>query len=825
MKILLMKLRKNNNGSTMVFAVVTILFLAMLVSLILALSATGFRVRTVDYGSRQTFYENEEYSGRIYSEVGMAAIGILGDAYTDTMAKLNTSSINTEEQLNNYLKKLYYKRMLIYFKLATSTISDTEVLNPIEIAAPADPAAVEATSPHGIIKTMLQKMADGTDVTSAVNVLINGKIEAHIVNASTGEYEPTIIIHDVHLDHVDNSNSYDSDITFDLVVGYPEWDFTFTNPSVAASDLDTFLDYIFITNGTLTFSKPKSTDSTIVSGCVSVGDNSAIADAASTNKGLHITNTADVSFKPNPDNLYDKMSIVVTDNVMIESPASGSSIMRVTGNDIGELWCNSILLQRATSDSSTTGSAFYSSNASIFVQDDLQLDGPYSRVELNNGRYYGYSYGSTENSNAQNFSSAIIVNGDYSSLQINTLNLLSINGLAYVNLVNKGTLYRTGESLTVRGNQDMYLVPDACMPVSNPYRTGASTSYTPEQIDNYVKTHLQDSSVFFGTQWLVTDNPFVKRTYDINGREYTFFYLNFKSVIAQREYAELVLGSGYGGVTGNVPRTSLEAVRSRVLENLSDMQNSSTSVINVSGTTQGYTQGAMVTVAQGGAAVGSETISTLDAASVVLEYGTLSNRYKLLKSCLISVPDQFSSAESITESLTNLSSFYSKDYIVKGINGGKRTTLNNGEFNRSAIYNIVDWNVLRTYASQESGDFTRNQDGVVIHYVYSPGSAYTVSSSGVYVVDGNVTVTGNVTGLIIASGDISVTAGSSFTSNALGIQTALTAAQKNETAAGGVAYSNVFKAFPIDNALPSTPKELQNLIYADVVGFDNWKKY
>lgn len=817
----LKKLRKNNNGSTLVFTIVTILFLAMLASLVLALSATEFRVRAVDYGSRRTFYENEEYSGRIYSEVGMTAIGILGDAYTDTMAKLNTNSINTEEQLNNYLKRMYYKRMLIYFRLAEVTITDIDVLNPIDIAAPADPASPDPASPHGKVTAILQKMAKGTDTVDPVKVIINGKIEAHIVNPSTSEYEPTIIVHDIHLDYVDGTNKYDSDITFDLVVGYPEWDFTFTNPAVAASDLDTFLDYIFITNGTLTFSKTVSSGTTEVSGCVSVGDNSAVADALSVGKGLHITNSADVSFKPNDANLYDKMSVVVTDNVMVESPASGSSIMRVLGSGEGELWCNSILLSRAESELSTEGSKFFSSNAKLFVQDDLQLDGPYSEVQLNNGRYYGYSYGSTEAGNAQNFSSAIIVNGDYSSIEINTLNYLSINGLAYVNLVNKGTLYRTGESLTVKGNQDMYLVPEACMPVSNPYRTGASTSYTPDQIQNYIRTNLRDSNVFFGTQWLDETNPYTVRTYDINGREYTFYYLNFKSVIAQRAYAELVLGTGYGGVTGNVARTSLEAVRSRVMENLSDMQNASSVVINASSSGTGSSQGAIVTLARGGEMEGTETVGSVtapaDPAGVVLEYATLSNRYKLLKSCLISVPD--------SESLNNLSSFQSKDYIAKGINGGNRTTLNNGEFNRSAIYNIVDWNVLRTYAAQESGDFTRTQDGVAIHYVYSPGSAYNISSDGVYVVDGNVQVTGNVKGLIIASGNIDVTSGGTFTSNAGPIQTALKNAQKNETAAGGVAYSNVFKAFPIDNALSATPVELQNLIYADVLSFDNWKKY
>ena len=51
------KFKLNNEGSTLVFVVVALMFLCLLAALVLALSVAGYRIKTVDYQSRQNFYE------------------------------------------------------------------------------------------------------------------------------------------------------------------------------------------------------------------------------------------------------------------------------------------------------------------------------------------------------------------------------------------------------------------------------------------------------------------------------------------------------------------------------------------------------------------------------------------------------------------------------------------------------------------------------------------------------------------------------------------------------------------------------------------------
>ncbi len=164
------KLKLNNNGSSIVFVVVTIVFIGLLASLILALSLAGFRMRTVDYHSRQNFYEGEEYSGKIYAEFGMNAVGILGEAYVSTMGKLNTQSITSENALNNYLKRLYYKNMLIYLKLAAPGISDTALTVPFEFA--------EGSAEVLDMETRIQNIVDPT--MADVEAKVKGKIKCDL---------------------------------------------------------------------------------------------------------------------------------------------------------------------------------------------------------------------------------------------------------------------------------------------------------------------------------------------------------------------------------------------------------------------------------------------------------------------------------------------------------------------------------------------------------------------------------------------------------------------------------------------------------------------
>lgn len=827
----------NNNGSTLVFVVVAIIFIGLLASLILALSASSFKMRTVDYSSRQNFYEGEEYSGKIYSNLGMNAIGILGEAYVNTMGKINTDTIYGKQELNNYLKKVFYKNMVIYLGIAPNTASDADVAS---IAKAYDSAEVIALSEK------LQNIADSSKKLVSVKICgdVVCKIDGGTRTTDTGEETyPTIVINDVRLQYLDTTttgNGFESDYTFDIVIQYPEWDFTFVNPASAASDVDTFLDYVLISNGKIEF---KEGSSRTVYGCVATGSNSYVTDNDSSDNGLWITG-ATVNFKPNDANRYNELAIVVSDNVRINSTQNFASSMLISGETANmydeqadDLWCNSVILGDSKSTTLyTKESAFTSSNANLFIRDDLQLDADYSRALITGGSYFGYGNNNLiEGANVQNASSAIIVNGKYANLKMSNLNQINVLGLAYINL--GGTIYRTGESITVKGNQDLYLIPESLMGtnVSNPIKAGSSSEgrFNADVLKNNLLSNT------WLTDYLDTTTPFIAKTANVNGVSYTFYYFRFSTVDAQNRFAANVMSAGG---SSDAVRTE---IRERVLDNLAVMNDrvmnktaltENDKLIISAGTDGGFfTVGADVTSAITGdqdKAKGTENISAGNLAAITLDTYTFQRKYTLMKCLLMPVYN------------TNLSNYSSIDRVDLRWKHNKWPTdysytgseaVYNDGLNNSAVSNFIDIARLNNYVNKAklagNAYYSCEHDGRELRY-YNDDVIVDSSfgSVSVLVVDGNVTVTAAFKGLIMATGQITVTGSGDLQSDPEVVDKLMRAEQKQGSGhtncmGDQIARSDVFYFYPVTGSTSIYGDSINQLKYSDVLYYNNWRKY
>ena len=157
--------------------------------------------------------------------------------------------------------------------------------------------------------------------------------------------------------------------------------------------------------------------------------------------------------------------------------------------------------------------------AKLNVQDDLQIDGDASKVTVF-GEYYGYGYEGTNSSSKHTNSSSIIINGTKSALDLRNLSTLVLGGRAYIDFTAGGyssNTYRTGQSLSLQGDQEVYLVPstmvkDASDPtknVGNPVTSGIS--------------YTVDTTQFFGYTCLDSSSPVKAVT--VGGE--TYLYFNF----------------------------------------------------------------------------------------------------------------------------------------------------------------------------------------------------------------------------------------------------------------------------------------------------------
>jgi Tfp pilus assembly protein PilX len=228
-------------------------------------------------------------------------------------------------------------------------------------------------------------------------------------------------------------DDYVSEIRTDIALAYPQMNFT--QPS-STPDL---LKYCLVGN------------SQIVS---KAGTISVLGSAYAGTNGLTVENASQFSIDSN-------RTLISKGNLNLLSGAKFSGSPKVA------LWTNDIAVQN---------NADFKVQGSTYVADDLQITGS-AHVDLN-GEYYGYGNPITAKeakskmatsiqqdivNNPSNYSSAILVNGistgGKSSIYMTGLTKLVLAGNAYV-----GNNTMMGESLSVKSNQIAYLVPEACIP-------------------------------------------------------------------------------------------------------------------------------------------------------------------------------------------------------------------------------------------------------------------------------------------------------------------------------------------------------------------------
>lgn len=162
------------------------------------------------------------------------------------------------------------------------------------------------------------------------------------------------------------------------------------------------------------------------------------------------------------------------------------------------------------------------------------------------GTCYGYNNGVFSNQESKNLlkrnennpvehtqSSALIINGNGSTLDLGGLDTLVVSGVAYIDLQsqaytgenirnNGGTSagiieeYATGESLALKSNQYMYLVPTSCLLTTNPVKT----SEKPEMVWNAETQWFGVTKGYVSASDPYLEKEVINRT---TGESYTYF--------------------------------------------------------------------------------------------------------------------------------------------------------------------------------------------------------------------------------------------------------------------------------------------------------------
>ena len=419
-----MNKKSNNKGSSVVLVLVVIAFVGMLVSMSAFMSYYNWMAKYNDKQSKVNFYSAEAALAEINAGLQNVVSNAMTISYSYALQNSTGDDMSTRKRK---FEVMYEQQLIEQLKGSSSDRYNVDILN-------------------GYLKKTKYNPATATGTK-----ILTSNIEAdneNIIFKKNGG----IILQNVKLMHTDQKG-YVTYITTDIFLQLPEINLAAT---VGVPELE---NCSIIANDNLNVINNNNIK---ISGNVYGGKDGLVASGDTT-----------LSFVKRDTDSESAIYHLIAGSVTVEN-SSDSNFLSVSENY--DFWTESVLVQ----------SGNLSLRGASFVRDDLTVEGKNSDVTLS-GSYYGYG---DELYKSQN-SSSILINGGNTTLDFSGLNNLMLSGHAYVGARHYDANTATdddyiedpdaaaddttktyaqnnkdlmmGESIGVKSNQLIYMVPVECM--------------------------------------------------------------------------------------------------------------------------------------------------------------------------------------------------------------------------------------------------------------------------------------------------------------------------------------------------------------------------
>lgn len=831
----------DNHGATLVFAIVTTVVILVLASLILSLAVSNFRVKATDYKTRQEFYTAEVAANELYSAVATHAIRILGESYESTLENVIIDSLEDQKiiytdgsDLNSSFKEKYFVGVLNYLLFdegSTGSVAqniifasgyqsrtdkfDFATTSPIAGVSDADEIQSNYEAYCAALKTKLRSFLSNKNAQITFVDAAGMSIETPAMYFDYASF--AFVIENIHIEY--NDKEYQSSQTFDLVIEFPDWNL---NVAVDPNHLgNPYKDYgLIATKGIEIGDRSLPAKVTVNAGMYGGGSaktqyvTSTEWDPATSthpNGGIHI-NSSELIANPYPG------AVVSRGDIIVHAASAGSGKVGMTLEDgsndrsMNTIWCSNFIMDsaKAGAEHPDRKNTFETkgSNTALYVVDDMEIDSNNAEVTIK-GNYIGFS--ANQNSNELNAykSSAIIVNGINTKLNITNSANLYLAGKSYVN-ADRATanVYKTGESISIRADQKAYLVPNSYLPTG---KTNPSSIMD----GSYETLQLTDLAITDATirGYLDASQPIVSKQGRVPGYDPMYYhFLNFKDEASAVEFAQkAITGTG-----------SFAVFKDAVVSNIafSDTEDNYAISINPNSSS---TSGAVMSNVTGKSVTMKMPNSVAAAAYKELlpyQINDYANRFAIRSSLLVNTegPEFYEGTE--------------LKIINDKLRPNSSMTFHSNDFTNSPMINYVKMSVLKSATYCNLGDETkltedfRLSDDTVVNarVYYRVGEDLVIDSSKVKddsyliaVVDGNVTISHSFKGLVIASGTITVTGNVTIDTDGEAIDKLLSEAKIDGHKIGEIFYYYMTTDAPND--------DINGLSYSDVLTYSNWRKY
>lgn len=752
MKRLFKKVKNDNKGITLLLAVVAVAFVGILAASIVSATTTNYKLKMMDKYSKETFYNADSIVEEIRTGIGIKCFDVLSEAYNYTASNLLLQSPQIDGSISLVQKNNDQANTAM--KLTYNSLMGKAIF--------------------GDVLTNEEK------IMNFLNSFIKDPNNARVASFSSlteKENNNGYMIEDVTIEYKKNSDTpYYSTVAIDIDIKYPDIYIDFISDK---KELKTYLNYCLIAMDEISVGEEFTFGAATVSGGMYAGDGGVDIFPGSS---LYLTDHIMVG-----NQTKVKTRLVTNENIDLLA-GNNAALLQVDGADI---WCKNINVGEETSP----GKILYNSDkARTHVADDLSLEGTGCEVTLK-GMYLGFG----SNNSYSSTSSAIIVNGRNCTLDMSGITTLLLAGKAYVDLGDDE--YKTGDSIGLKGNQEIYLVPMEFVKKKN------STS-NPLNVSNPTK-HPEDVAIdldgFFAKKLgLLSDRGYVEKTSD--GK--TYYYLEFDSEEAQNNYVRCIIEDGYlAGMFSNAhisleskymtQRNSIlstvEMGVARFFDKNTDIKISSGAKINTKGTLVEVTKGTDLPKVNM-----HNSDANGDIPDVVGMSTSTANKYKIIKAYLDVEED----------------AYYSNNLSQIVIDGGTY------EVDMNNLPNIYDL-IINKPALDELTDNIIHIDNTTIAAVISSKATGSITKYDVpnEVVNGVILAYGvdinlnhNFEGLIITDGKIKIVNNSIITTG-----------KDNRAELTLDVYNDVAKFFNIFDDSSDT-KQIEELDIDDLLEFSNWRK-
>lgn len=796
----------NNNGSTLVMAVIAIAFVALLVVTILSAAMTNMKIKQMNNRSKDTFYTAETVLDEIKAGVGHDSISSMSDAYKAVLTTMVRQGDSYKYVINNDEANKEFKEKFVTDMLRKVTDGAIS-FGSNEMITSSDKVVLSNTIKY--INSFI-KGYDGKTKTAVVKSI--DKITA--VKEGNG-LRYSILLQNLVVDYKEDrtDENYYSTVTVDLDITFPNLTVDFAG----GNSLSAFTEYSLITDSDLMI-----TGKTLTVNAAHIYAGKDISIAASSDSkgqggGLKVTGNM-----LSRDGGSTNANIVTRGDIIVRGSALYKSTLAVNSGDV---WCNNLTTDSYIASESKKADTSIGADINIdafsktYIKDDLNLYGSDSNVIIG-GNMYAYSYDGSDNTNHAT-SSSIIITGEASQLRLN-LNRLIVGGRSYVIIPGETYNYMTGESISVKADQELYLVPSKFIykNQANPMAKSSWEQLKADQKDpaiNDTNAPLVQISGSLTDGLLDKDAPYVVKT----SGNVSYLYYNFKDKASSTEYVKRILAgqdsslkqglnSYFTSTTKGVSITAGSMYAAGAL-----MQTSGSSVNNTGAASSGISGTFSF-------ATSPKTIPTDIFTLASLNY---KNRYDILTHLLVDIPETKHGVEYIVND---------KEAALKEFYSNYKPTAS--DMTNSAAANIVDYSLIASNKYNKQQNLVMYDSGIIklaideATYVVPPEV-----KGGIIINTGVVKLDHDFKGLIIAKGNIIIVNNATVTTDASMIENLIKneylfydgATSEEDRQKETEPFRNYFYAYKQTASEDDTsePIKIENISYNDIVGANNWRKY